>query len=287
MTSDPLRRAPGAADAARAELAPAALRALPGVEAFVTTLADEARRISMSYFRRALAIDVKMDDSPVTVADREVERCLRARIAARFPSHGLLGEEHGSERLDADYLWVIDPLDGTRSFISGWPLWGTLVALLYRGEALLGLIDVPVLDERWLGVAARDSILWRHGERALCRTRECTRLRDAMLYTTSPDNLSPAERQVFDSVSAHAASRRFGGDCYSYGLLAAGHLDTVLEAGLQPYDYLALVPVVDAAGGVITDWTGQPLGPDSNGRVLASATPALHQEILAFTRHLV
>lgn len=249
---------------------------------FAAALADEARVLSRRWFRTPVAVDTKPDDSPVTIADREVEAALRRRIAERFPDHGVFGEEHGRDRLDADTVWVIDPIDGTRSFISGWPIYGTLLAVLRHGAPTIGLIDMPVLGERWTGVAGQPS-RYRDADGAErpCRTRDCRKLADATVYTTSPDAFDADGLRVFETVSRQARSRRFGGDCYIYGLLASGHIDLVIEAGLQPYDYLALQPVIQGAGGVITDWRGQPLALTSDGRVVAAATPALHAEAIA------
>ncbi len=201
---------------------------------------------------------------------------LRERIELAWPSHGLLGEEYGATRMDAEYVWSIDPIDGTRSFISGWPLWGTLLALLRHGKPVLGVLDMPVLDERWIGHTSVGTTM----NGLPCRTRACETLAAATLYTTTPDMFSPDEWSRFDRTSRDAYARRFGGDCYGYGMLAAGHIDAVVEANLMPYDYLAIAPVVEAAGGVMTDWEGRALGLDSGGRVVAAATPALHAALI-------
>ncbi|PXW26437.1 histidinol-phosphatase [Paraburkholderia caballeronis] len=250
--------------------------------AFAAQLADEARQISLAYFRRKLEVETKSDESPVTVADREIEARLRARISAHYPAHGILGEEHGRERMDAEYVWVIDPIDGTRSFVTGWPIWGTLFAVLHKGRPVFGLIDAPVTGERWTGgpSGAYDQTSGR------LQTSDCRRLATANIYATSPDIFDDAERRIFEEVSRTAGSRRFGGDCYAYAMVAAGHVDAVVEAGLQPYDYLAIVPVVEAAGGRVTDWRGDTVGLGSDGRIIAAATPELHAELLAITRRL-
>jgi len=243
-------------------------------------LADAARGNTLPLFRTPLEVTAKLDDSPVTVADRAAEASMRELLNTQLPDHGILGEEHGRERMDAEYLWVLDPIDGTKSFITGSPLWGTLVALLHRGQPVLGLVDMPVLGERWLA---------QRGQRALCNgepvhTSSCQQLAQAHIYTTSPDAFKPTEWAAFDALSRRCALRRFGGDCYSYAQLAGGYVDLVVEAGLQPYDYLAMVSLVQAAGGVMTDWDGQPLGVGSDGRVVAAATPALHAQALAALR---
>jgi len=249
---------------------------LAAYAAFAQTLADRVRPMSRKWFRHPLSVDTKADESPVTQADRDVEAALREAIAAQYPDHGIFGEEFGVSRAEAELVWSLDPIDGTRAFISGNPLWGTLLALLHRGRPVLGLIDIPMLDERWIGAAGAAARL-NGGE---CRTSTCAALEEAILYATAPDIFSGAELAAFDALAAACRMRRYGGDCYSYGLLASGHIDLVVEAGLQPYDYLALMPVVEGAGGVMTDWTGQPLGLQSQGRVIAAATPQLHRETM-------
>ncbi|KGD99081.1 histidinol phosphate phosphatase [Achromobacter sp. RTa] len=249
---------------------------LAAYSAFAQALADQVRPLSRKWFRHALSIDTKADDSPVTQADREVEAALREAISREYPDHGIFGEEFGASHAEAELVWSLDPIDGTRAFISGNPLWGTLLALLHRGKPVLGLIDVPMLDERWVGTAGGRASL----NGAACRASGCTELRQAILYATSPDIFAGAELAAFDALAQAARMRRFGGDCYSYGLLASGHVDLVVEAGLQPYDYLSLMPVIEGAGGVITDWSGQPLGLESQGRVVAAATPQLHRQAM-------
>lgn len=240
-------------------------------------LADEARILALRLFRTRLDVAIKADDSPVTLADREIEAALRRRLAAACPAHGIFGEEQGRQHLDAEYVWVIDPIDGTKSFITGSPLWGTLLALLHKGRPVLGMMDIPFTGERWWALAGGPARY--QGEPA--RSSDCAALATARLYATSPDVFTGEDQARFARVSAAVALRRFGGDCYSYGLLASGHVDLVVEAGLQPYDYLALVNIIEGAGGVVSDWQGQPLGLGSDGRVVAAATPALHAEALA------
>lgn len=244
--------------------------------AFAEAIADRARSVSLQGFRRRLDVEMKADESPVTAVDRNVESLLREAIRTAWPDHGVLGEEHGRSHLDAEYVWSIDPIDGTRSYITGWPLWGTLLALLHRGVPVLGLVDMPVLGERWVGVRGIGTTF----NGAACRSGSCTALAQATIYATSPDIFDAAERVAFERVCAAARGRRFGGDCYSYALLASGHIDAVIESDLQPYDYLALAPVIEAAGGVISDWQGRPLDLHSGGQVVAAATPSLHRAIL-------
>ncbi|BCP52357.1 histidinol phosphate phosphatase [Kaistia sp. 32K] len=244
--------------------------------AFAAELADAARPLALSYFRTPLEIISKLDESPVTIADRAIERHLRERIEARFPEHGIYGEEMGVKEGNA-FTWVLDPIDGTKSFITGFPLFGTLISLTHDSKPFCGLIDIPATGERWEGGPGGTAFAG-----AVARTSGCEALADARFYTTSPDMFSGGEIELYSALSAAARMRRFGGDCYIYGLLASGHCDLVLETALQPYDYMALVPVVRGAGGCITDWQGNALSIHSEGRVLASASPQLHDEALSF-----
>ncbi|KQT52493.1 MULTISPECIES: histidinol-phosphatase [unclassified Aureimonas] len=243
--------------------------------AFAEGLADAARPIALRHFRTSLDILTKADESPVTIADRAVEAELRRRIEARFPDHGIFGEEMGVKS-GSGPVWVIDPIDGTKSFVCGLPLFGTLIAFLEEERPLFGVIDIPALGERWTGSPAGTFLNGVPARASKCRT-----LREARFFTTSPESFSGADVAAYEQLLARTALRRFGGDCYAYGLLASGHCDLVAECGLQPYDYMALVPVVERAGGVMTDWSGDPLTLASDGRVLAASTPELHAEALA------
>jgi len=258
--------------------------ALPGLDleseaaiAFAHELADAARMIARRYFRRRLSVQSKADASPVTVADREIERTLRALIAERFPGHGIVGEEEVPRPGREPATWVIDPIDGTRSFITGVPLFGTLIALLAGAEPLLGVLEVPALGERWAGARGRPS---EHGRRP-CRASACESLGGATLFATSPYMFGEAERVRFERLASTVRMTRFGADCYAYGLLAAGWVDLVVEADMKPHDFLALAPIVTGAGGVMSDWRGRALGLDSGGQICAAATPALHAAALA------
>ena len=250
-----------------------------GILSFMNQLGDRIRPLVQRYFRTRLAVDSKADRSPVTIADREIEQSLRAAIAERFPEDGIFGEEGGWQRRESSRLWVLDPIDGTKAFISGSPLFGSLIARLEGGRIREGMIDMPALRERWIG-DTRHCLF--NGKP--CHSSDCTDIGAAVLYTTSPDAFSPAELAAFERVSARVAFRRFGGDCYIYGQLAAGFCDLVIEAGLQPYDYLALIAVIEGAGGIVTDWEGRPLSLESDGRVIAAATPALHEAALELLR---
>ncbi|OUL99883.1 histidinol-phosphatase [Variovorax sp. JS1663] len=239
-------------------------------------LADAAAAHSLRLFRTPLEVIAKADESPVTQADRAAEAAMREILSAERPADGIYGEEHGAVRVEAEAVWVLDPIDGTRSFITGSPLWGTLIGLLRGGRVELGVVDMPVLGERWIGQAGLGA--QRNGRPV--RVSNCGSVDAARIFTTSPDIFGPADWAAFDRLSRRCAMRRFGGDCYSYAQLAGGTIDLVVETGLQPYDYLGPAGLIEAAGGVITDWAGRPLGLASDGRVVAAATPALHREAL-------
>jgi inositol-phosphate phosphatase/L-galactose 1-phosphate phosphatase/histidinol-phosphatase len=236
-------------------------------------LADAARPISARYFRTPVAIDDKSDASPVTIADREAEAAMRAILGKEVPAHGVYGEEHGVERADAEYVWVLDPIDGTRAFITGLPIWGTLIALLHRGRPVLGVIDQPILKERWLGVDGQPSTL--NGQPA--RVRACPTLDKAYMYSTTPIMFSGDVARRHAALADAVKLFRWGGDCYAYGLLASGHVDLVVENDLKLYDFAALVPVIAGAGGIVTDWRGRPVDMTSDGSILAAGDRAVHQ----------
>jgi inositol-phosphate phosphatase/L-galactose 1-phosphate phosphatase/histidinol-phosphatase len=249
----------------------------PAYIALAQQMADQAAAIILSYFRRKLEVEDKRDASPVTIADRQAEAVMRALIGEHAPGHGILGEEYGPERTDAEWVWVLDPIDGTKAFITGKPSFGTLIALLHHGKPVLGIIDQPVLRERWLGVAGQPTRL----NDAEIHCRPCADLAHAALYATTPDMFVGADRPAFERVRGAVKLSRFGADCYATGLLALGFVDLVIEASLQPYDYLALVTIVEGAGGVITDWQGQALGLASDGRIAAAGDARAHQAALS------
>ncbi|RZF23937.1 histidinol phosphate phosphatase [Paraburkholderia sp. UYCP14C] len=241
---------------------------------FVDAIADEARSLACAYFRSGANVNIKVDGSPVTQADVEIEAALRRSIAKQYPLHSILGEESGGQIGDG-WSWALDPIDGTKSFVCGVPLFGTLIALLHERRPLLGVIDMPILGERWLGYGDRTT--W-NGIRV--ETSTCSTLADARMFSTAPEMFDPASAAAFEQLSEVVAMRRFGTDCYAYGLLASGYVDLVVEAGLKLYDVLALVPVIEAAGGIITDWKGERLGTAFDGRVIAAATAELHHAAL-------
>lgn len=237
------------------------------------TLADAARPIAARHFRQPLEIIAKADESPVTVADREIEAAMRALIEARFPEHGIFGEEYGRSRPDAEIQWVLDPIDGTQAFITGMPIFGTLIAACRAGRPVLGVIDQPILGERWVGGAGHASTF----QGAPIRTSDCMDPGEATLYSTHPSMFDDMGRaDDYARLTTAVKRTRFGGDCYAYGLLASGWADLVVEGMLQPYDYCALVPIVEGAGGAASDWAGDPLTIDSDGTVVAAASPALN-----------
>ena len=247
---------------------------------FAGELADLARPIAARWFRRPLDVESKADASPVTRADREIEARLRARIAEHLPGHAVLGEEFGSEG-EGRWRWVIDPIDGTRSFICGLPLFGTLVALLEDDRPIIGVIDMPMLDERWVAAVGQGPTRC-NGE--ICQTSACRDLARARLFSTAPDLFQGEDRERIQGLERAVAVRRFGGDCYQYAMLASGHHDLVIEAGLQPYDVMALVPVIEGAGGLIRNWEGRPLSEGFDGRVVAAATAELLEASIEMLR---
>ncbi len=246
---------------------------------FAERLADAAGAVGRRHFRNpALAVEAKADLSPVTIADREVELTLRREIAAAHPDHGVVGEEFPAERPDAEFVWVVDPIDGTKAFLAGKPTFGTLIALLHGGRPLLGVIDHPALGERWIGASGHPTT---HNGRPV-HARRCAELGAAVLYASSPEMFQGADRERFESLRSQVCVNGWGGDCYSYGLLASGFVDLVAEASMGPQDFLPLVPVVEGAGGRITDWEGGPLGlaVGEKGRALAAGDPKLHEAAL-------
>jgi inositol-phosphate phosphatase/L-galactose 1-phosphate phosphatase/histidinol-phosphatase len=245
--------------------------------ALATELADAAGAAIRPYFRQHIEVDDKPDLSPVTAADRAAEEAMRRLIATRFPDHGIIGEEFGREREDAEFVWVLDPIDGTKSFISGVPLFGTLIALAQAGRPILGIIDQPISRERWVGVAGRATTF--NGQPVRCRS--CPALAEATVFATSPDMFRGKDAAGFGRVAGAAKLVRYGADCYAYGLLAHGFIDLVVEASLKPYDFSAMLPIVEGAGGAATDWQGRPLDLSSDGRVLVSGDSRVHREALA------
>lgn len=240
-------------------------------------LVEASGTVIRRYFRSAVAVDRKGDASPVTVADQLAEAAIRAILEAERPNDGIIGEELGGRGEQAEFVWVIDPIDGTKAFVTGKPMFGTLVALLRRGVPILGVIDQPITGDRWLGIAGRPTLF--NGKPAAVRT--CPSLAVATLSTTGPDLFSGEESEAFARPRKQVRVTSYGGDCYAYGLLAAGFIDLVVEAGLKLYDFAALVPIIAGAGGVMTDWQGRPLGTASSGQVIAAGDRRTHREAMA------
>lgn len=239
-------------------------------------IATCAAQAAMEFFRGTLGVEFKEDESPVTQADKAVEAKVRAYLNHHFPDHGIFGEEEGHIKGDGRHLWVIDPIDGTRSFLSGHPLFGFLLAHLVDGKTTLGVIGMPALHETYIGTAQAGATL--NGQ--AIRTSGQTALKRSVLYVNEGDKIYRDHPDRFARLMLAGQTRRFAYDCYPHALLAKGHVDAVVDYDLQPYDFLAVAAVVEAAGGVMTDWEGKPLTLQSDGRVVSAATPQLHIELL-------
>ena len=240
---------------------------------------DAAAAVVRPYFRSGLAADEKSDDSPVTAADRGAEQAMRAVLAEHFPDHGIIGEEFAPDGERQRFCWVLDPIDGTRAFITGRPIFGCLIALLDGDTPVLGMIDQPITGERWIGVAGEATRFRGPFGRAGCRP--CPTLGAAELSCTSPDLFDGQSRPGFARVQAAAKRTSWGGDCYTYGLIALGSIDAIVEPGLKLWDWAALVPVIEGAGGMVRDWTGAKLRRGGSGDVIAVGDPALMPQIVA------
>jgi len=255
---------------------------LPELIDFAHTLADASGAVIRPHFRAAIDVDNKCADGgfdPVTAADKAAERAIADAVARRWPEHGFVGEEHGTTNPDAPLRWVVDPIDGTRAFIMGWPMWGTLIGLLDGGVPILGMMDQPFTRERfWSGVDGAYLRTADSGPTAI-KTRRCAALADAILSTTHPDLFAAgAEADALARLKARVRMTRYGGDCYGYCLLAAGFVDLIVEPGLKPYDIVALIPIIEKAGGRVTTWDGKPA--TEGGRIVAAGDPRLHAAAL-------
>jgi inositol-phosphate phosphatase/L-galactose 1-phosphate phosphatase/histidinol-phosphatase len=240
-------------------------------------LADASGEIILGHFRKNVPVDIKADQSPVTIADKDSEAKMRELIAATFPDHGIIGEEHGSHRPDAEWTWVLDPIDGTQSFINGVPLFGTLIGLMHKGVPWMGCISHPALNERWVGGAGHATTL--NGKP--CKTRSRAGLKQAVVYSTGPDYFSADEAAAFNRLGTAAKNRRYGGtDCYHYAMVASGWTDIACERVSQLHDFAAVVPVIENAGGMVTDWSGKPLTQTSPGHILAAGDKGVHAQAL-------
>ena len=244
----------------------------PVISRFILDALDTASKIALQYFRQPVTVEVKADASPVTIADREIEQVIRSLITERFPGHAIYGEEQGQTSGEGG-TWVIDPIDGTKSFLLGNPLFGSLLGFVEDGMVNAGGLSMPALNEVWF--ADRSGPTTRNG--IPCHTSDCQDLANASLLTSSPDFFNREEYGAFETLSKQIQYRRFGGDCYTYAMLAGGWVDLVVESALYPFDYLPLVPIVEQAGGIISDWQGNSLGLSSGSQVIAAATPQLHE----------
>lgn len=246
---------------------------------FFSELADRAAAAILPHFRTTLDVGNKDHSAfdPVTVADEAAERAIRDHIAARFPDHGILGEEYGDHLTDAEYVWVIDPIDGTRSFIAGLPVWGTLVGLKHWGRPVFGMMAQPFIGELFMGDGERSLYTGRSGTAPL-KTRSCSSLSDATLLTTSPKIFSEVDGEAYLRIEREARLARYGCDCYAYAMLAAGQVDVVVESGLKAFDIMPLIPVIEGAGGVVTNWQGG--SAVDGGQVAASGDRRLHETVL-------
>src|SRR5438477_3407972 len=248
--------------------------------AFVDELASVSAETILPFFRTALSIEDKGRGGgfdPVTAADHAAETAMRTLIRRTFPDHGIIGEEFGTEHADAEYVWVLDPIDGTKSFISGMPVWGTLIALTRFGEPVFGVMNQPFTRERFSGDGGAAQYRGPTDRREL-RVRACSALSEAILFTTSPLLMNAADRQSFGKVEEAVRLSRYGGDCYAYCMLAAGQIDLVIETELKPHDVMALVPIITGAGGVITTWENG--SPTAGGRIVAAGDKRIHAAAL-------
>ncbi|WP_306258119.1 histidinol-phosphatase [Pararhizobium sp. IMCC21322] len=266
-----------------------------GVPQIIREMADVAAAETLPHFRQPLEVENKLENAsegdsgafdPVTIADKNAEAALRRLINQRFPDHGILGEEYGAENIQAEFVWVLDPIDGTRLFVSGLPLWGTLIALCHNGEPILGAMIQPVLGEIFVGAGGHAWLADMKSKAApkVLATRQHKTLGQATLFTTDPALLIGTERTRYDQLEQKCQLYRYGADCYGYAMVASGFADLDVEAGLQIYDIAALIPIIEAAGGKVTTWQGNPVrGLEKQERlqVLATANEALHAQALA------
>jgi len=251
---------------------------------FAHRLADASGAVIRPYFRRQIDVEEKKstkdgDFDPVTAADKAAEQALRALIGENYPDDGVLGEEFGATPGTSGYRWVLDPIDGTRAFVSGQTMWGSLIALEKNDERVLGVLDQPFLRERFVGHSGRTEFRSLEGSSTL-KTRSCESLAEAVISTTHPlTHFNDEEARLFAGVEAGSKLSRYGGDCYAYGLVAMGFIDLVMEAGLRHWDITAIIPIVEGAGGIVSDWDGNPVS--ERGDMLATGDARVHGEALA------
>jgi histidinol phosphatase-like enzyme (inositol monophosphatase family) len=247
------------------------------IEEFVNKLVDNSGSIIRKHFRNLDKIETKSDKSAVTIADREAEKIIRDLIKQQYPSHGILGEEFGEENPTARYKWIIDPIDGTLSFMTGRPIFGTLIGLLDNGKPIASVINQPINNEKWLAVQGHGCTF--NGKKT--KVRACGSLSNATIATTAPNYFTPEGLQKFNHLTEKVKHTIYGGDCYMYAQVASGWLDMAVDSCLKPHDFLPLIPIIKEAGGIITDWHGNELNEKSNGDVIASGDKKAHAEALA------
>lgn len=248
---------------------------LNALVAFGNTLADKSEEIIMKYFRHPFDIQTKKDNSPVTIADKKSEETMRLLIHDKYPDHGIIGEEYEEVNIKNEYTWVLDPIDGTRSFIAGHKDFGTLIALLHNKKPILGIINCPAHKERWVGVYNRPTLL----NNSTAKTSNNKSINDSYIFTSGLYFEDQKFKKHCDKIFKKVKYYRFGGDCYMYGMLASGLIDIVVEDTLKAHDYMALIPVIEGAGGVVTDKNNKPINLNSNGSIIASASIDLHKQI--------
>ncbi len=248
---------------------------------FANHLADLSADIVKKYFRLPNGEIAKEDDSPVTKADREIEARIREEIEKKFPNHGIIGEEFGNHNEKAEFKWILDPIDGTSSFIIGRPIFGTLIALSNQGKSILGIMNQPITGERWVGIDGEGS--WLNGQKI--QSRNCQKLDQAVLATTSSFFFQNEDKNIFEKLCSKTKYQNYGGvvyggDCYLYAMLATGFIDLVIDPGLKIYDYAALIPIIEMAGGFVSDWQGNKLELKSGARMLAAGSKEIQQQAL-------
>lgn len=251
---------------------------------FAHQLADAAQKPALQHFRQRPEVQNKLGSGqfdPVTLADRDAEKAIRSLIESQYPDHNIRGEEFGEKQTGSEWKWIIDPIDGTRAYISGLPVWGVLIGLYYSGQPVLGIMDQPFTGERFTG-SAKGAFLYQDGDRTKISTKPCLSLEEATISTTDPYLFNNQERLAFETIRETSRMQRYGLDCYAYSMLAMGGIDLVVESGLQDYDIAALIPIIEAAGGIISNWSGG--SPAKGGQILASGDLQLHKTALEILR---
>lgn len=244
---------------------------------FVGKLAAAGGEILRNGFGTSFKVETKADSSPVTQLDREVENCLKSMIEEAYPEHGIIGEEFGNIRENSHYQWIIDPIDGTKAFIAGYLTFTTLIALLHNGKPVIGIIDQPVLKQRWAAISGHKTLL-NGAPLPLLSNKKV--LKQASIATTSTGYFSDVQAEKIKKLKENGANLILGGDAYAYGMLASGRVDIVLDVAMKPYDFCAIAPIIEGVGGIITDWAGKPLSLHSDGTVIAAASKELHTDCL-------